>query len=135
MTAQDLLSKGFVQQADGSFVKAVALSGGRVGVEHFARAAVERECDLHDDIIAFCKAQHPKWMFIHARMDQRSTIPVGAADFVIFMPGGKILILECKTKTGKCTPEQAGWALQLQMLGHEVHIVRSLEEFLRLEWK
>lgn len=94
--------------------------------------AVERESDLHDQIISFCKTQHPRWMFIHARMDQRSTIPVGAADFVIFMPGGKILILECKRKGGKCSPEQMGWALQLELLGHTAHVVRSMEQFHKL---
>jgi hypothetical protein len=94
--------------------------------------AEEREVALHERIKAYCKAQWPVWMFIHARSDRQSTIAVGAPDFVIFLPGGHVVCLECKTRTGKLTAEQKAWAYQMNVLGHTVHEVRSFEQFLNI---
>jgi len=86
---------------------------------------------LHEKIMRHCDAQWPKWKYIHARTDQRSTVGIGVHDFTIYLPG-RVLNIECKTKEGKPTPEQLAWALQLEMLGHKVHVVRSMDEFLAL---
>jgi hypothetical protein len=97
---------------------------------------VTRERDLHDQIIEFCNSQFPRWKFIHARMDQKSTLQVGAPDFVIFQPGQsglpppRVRVIECKTKNGKLSPEQLIWHKEMEMLGHVVHVVRSYEEFM-----
>ena len=88
------------------------------------------EMPLHDKIMAHCTAQFPRWLYIRARSDMASTIAVGAQDFTIFMPGGRVLCVECKSATGKCSPEQAGWHREMQRLGHQVYIVRSWGEFL-----
>ena len=93
---------------------------------------VERESDLHNDIIAHCNAQWPRWKFIHCRTDRRSTIAIGAPDFVIFLPHGRVLCLECKRKNAKPTTEQIAWQKEMQLLGHAVHVVRSMEEFQKL---
>lgn len=91
---------------------------------------VKREGDLHDQIINWCDSQWPRVKYIHARMDRRSTIAVGAADFILFLSMGRVLCAECKTKTGKLSAEQSAWAKEMEMLGHAVHVVRSFEEFL-----
>ena len=87
---------------------------------------------LHEKIMRHCDAQWPKWKYIHARTDQRSTVGIGVHDFTIYLPGGRVLNAECKTRDGKPTPEQLAWALQLEMLGHKVHVVRSMDEFLAI---
>jgi hypothetical protein len=66
--------------------------------------------------------------FIHARTDQRSTIALGAPDFVIFYRGNALLV-ECKTKIGKVRPEQLGWHLAAEFQGFKVHVIRSMSQF------
>jgi len=65
------------------------------GDQELAREARQPEVKLHEKIIAHCESQWPRWKFIHARTDRRSTIAVGCQDFTIFMPGG-VLCVECK---------------------------------------
>lgn len=93
--------------------------------------AVAKELPLHDQIIAFCNAQWPRWKFIRARPDERSTIANGAQDFTIWMPGNKVLCIECKSKDGKRSDDQTIWAAEMAMLGVEVRIVRSMAAFLK----
>jgi hypothetical protein len=92
--------------------------------------SVDRERDLHDDIIEFCNAQWPPWKFIHARMDKRSTIAVGAPDFTVCASGGRVFHIEVKGKTTKTSNEQLAWHKQMEMLGHQVHVVTSMSQFL-----
>lgn len=87
---------------------------------------------LHEKIMEHCDKQWPRWKYIHARTDQKSTIGVGVHDFTIYLPGGRLLNIECKTKDGKLTEEQAIWIKELEMLEHPVHIVRSLAEFIAI---
>ena len=91
---------------------------------------VSQERKLHDQIMWHCDNQWPRWKYIHARMDKRSTIAVGAPDFVIFLPVSRTLCVECKKKGAKPTTEQLGWHKEMQMLGHKVHVISSIESFL-----
>jgi hypothetical protein len=43
-----------------------------------------------------------------------------------------VLFIECKSRTGKLSPAQAALKHHAEKLGHLVHVVRSLEEFLKL---
>lgn len=88
--------------------------------------------ELHYPIIEFCNNQHPKWKYIHSRPDQRSTIGEGVQDFTIFAPGGRVFLIECKTRTGKPSEDQRNWAHEMEMIGWIVQIVRSYKEFLEL---
>jgi hypothetical protein len=92
----------------------------------------QREIPLHNRIMAHCNSQWPKWKYIRARSDMASTIAVGAQDFTIFLPGGRVLCVECKSKTGKITPAQRDWEHEMAALGHIVHEVRSFDEFMKL---
>lgn len=87
---------------------------------------------LHAQIMAHCDRQWPRWKYIHSRTDQRSTVEVGAPDFVIFMPEGRIIVVEGKAKGGKVSPEQLAWKLQLELLKTPLHFVWSFEEFLKI---
>lgn len=95
-----------------------------------AAQAVDAEMPLHEDIMRYCDRQWPKWKYIRARSDRRSTIAVGANDFTIFLPHGRVLCIECKSKTGKLSNEQRAWAFEMEKLGHRVHVVQSMDEFL-----
>ena len=84
---------------------------------------------LHRKIMAWCDSQWPKWKYRHSRTDKPSREEIGVEDFTLFAPNGVTYHIECKAKGGKQTPEQLAWAKELEMLGHRVHIVYSLEEF------
>jgi hypothetical protein len=97
-----------------------------------AFASNKSEAALHQEIIDFCKAQVPRWKFIRCRMDLPSSIEVGAHDFTIFASYGRVFSIECKTAKGKLSNEQLGWAHEMNLNGHTVHVVRSMEEFLAI---
>ena len=55
----------------------------------------------------------------------------GVSDTIIVLPG-KVLFVEFKTATGAQKPRQKDFQKTVSGLGHEYHIVRSLEEFKEL---
>lgn len=87
---------------------------------------------LHEQIMRHCDSQWPRWKYLHSRTDQKSTVAVGSHDFTVFLPGSKHLCIECKSKSGKLSSYQLGWAHEMRTLGHEVHVVYSLDQFLEL---
>ena len=96
-------------------------------------APAERETGdggLHEQIMDYCDQQWPRWKYIHARTDQKSTIAVGAPDFVIFLPKGEVMAMECKAKGGKATPEQLAWQMELERLETTLYFVWSFEDFI-----
>jgi hypothetical protein len=62
-------------------------------------------------------------------MAARTHRTAGEPDFLILADGGRVLLIECKTRTGKLSPEQAALKHQAEKLGHRVHVVRSMKEF------
>lgn len=44
----------------------------------------------------------------------------------------RVLLIECKTKVGKLSPEQRAVHAWAEKLGHKVHVVRTFAEFLSL---
>lgn len=92
--------------------------------------AVERERDLHEQIIQHC--QNSRWLYFHSRMDQKSTATVGQPDFTILLPAGRVLFIECKAKGGKLRPEQQRVKMVAECLGHTVHVIYSFDEFLNI---
>lgn len=87
---------------------------------------------LHEQIMRWCDQQWPPWKYIHSRTDRKSTVALGSPDFVIFAPASRTLCLECKQPGRKRTPEQLGFALQMEKLGHKVWLVTTMQEFLAL---
>jgi Holliday junction resolvase len=86
----------------------------------------QTERQLHDDILTECRRRG--WIALHSRMDMAATLTVGAPDFVI-LAEGRILLIEVKTRTGKLSPAQQALHAWARKLGHEVNVVRSVEEF------
>lgn len=94
--------------------------------------AVEKELDLHEDIMQFCNAQWPPWPFLHSDPAKRSRVTPGAPDFVIAMNGGKTLFVECKDRDGKLSADQLIFQKKLEMNSHTLHVIRSMDEFRKL---
>ena len=91
-------------------------------------APVEREADLHQQILDFCRQQEPQWVCIHSRMDAATTTDRGVPDFVILAPG-RVLLVECKRRGGKLSIHQQAWHKRAAAVGHRVVTVTSLREF------
>ncbi len=87
------------------------------------------ESDLHGKIKEHCQAQWPRWKAVSARMDKRSTLPVGCQDFTIFADKGRVFCFECKAKNKKPDADQLIWHKEMAMLGHKVHVIWTFEEF------
>lgn len=126
--ASEMRAKGYTESTPGNWIK-TPFHPPVAGEPEIIHAPVNQESELHDEIEAWCLSQHPRVKYIHARMDKRSTIAVGAPDFVLFLLGGRVLCVECKAKQGKLTPEQLAYHKELEMLGHHPIVVRSFEEF------
>lgn len=101
-------------------------------VEKANRHGVDLEGKLHNQIAQWCDSQWPRWKYRHARMDKRTTEEEGVEDFTIFAPNGRTIHVECKAKGRKLSEEQTIWKHELARLGHEVHVVYSMEEFLNV---
>lgn len=91
-------------------------------------APVEREADLHAQILDYCHRQEPQWVAIHSRMDAATTTDRGVPDFVILAPG-RVLLVECKRRGGKLSIHQQAWHKRAEAVGHRVVTVTSLREF------
>jgi hypothetical protein len=94
------------------------------------KKAEPKESELHAKIREYCKDQWPRWKFIECRMDKRSTIAVGAQDFTIFRPDGKVLCVECKRRGQKLSQEQKAWKKEMEMLEHHVFVIHGWEGFI-----
>lgn len=90
-------------------------------------APVELESPLQEECIAYAKSKG--WWTLWSRMDLRTTTPLGTPDLIVFADRGRVFIVEAKTRKGKLRPAQLGVKIRLESLGHTVHVVRSLREF------
>lgn len=99
--------------------------------------AETKESDIHNAIIAHCKLK--RWIYFHGSTAHRAMRTLGEADFTILADNGRVFFIEAKTKTGKLSPEQLAIKVWAESLGHQIHTIRSMPEFLELvnstEWK
>ena len=91
---------------------------------------VEKESTLHDQILDECKNRG--WLAFHGSMAHKTFRTPGEPDFIIMLDAGRWLAVECKNRDGEVTVEQAGVIAWAAKLGHQIHVIRSLEEFLKL---
>jgi hypothetical protein len=95
-----------------------------------ARNGAVREASLHEEIFDECRRRG--WIALHGSMAERTCRTLGEPDFVILADGGRVLFVECKSRSGKLSPAQAALKHHAEKLGHTIHVVRSLDEFLKL---
>jgi len=86
------------------------------------------EASLHEEIFDACRQRG--WIALHGSMAERTCRTLGEPDFTILADGGRVLFVECKSRSGKLSPAQAALKFHAEKLGHTIHVVRSLEEFL-----
>jgi len=94
------------------------------------QGVAEREAELHEKIFDECRRRG--WIALHGSMAERTCRTLGEPDFVILADGGRVLFVECKSRSGKLSPAQTALKHHAEKLGHTVHVVRSMEEFLKL---
>lgn len=100
---------------------------------HTEARGCEVEKELHEAISRECLRRG--WLAFHGSMTHKTFRTEGEPDFVILCDDGKVLLVECKTRKGKLSPEQLGVHAWAKRLGHEVHTIRSMEEFYALTLK
>jgi hypothetical protein len=92
--------------------------------------AYEQESRLQADIKAECLRRG--WLVLCGSMARKTHRTVGEPDLTILCDAGRILFIECKDKDGKVSQEQGALHAWAEKLGHEVHVVRSLERFIEV---
>lgn len=90
--------------------------------------AVERESDLHDQIIDECDRRG--WQYLHGAMCKRTARTLGEPDFIILASNGRVIFLECKSRTGKLSPDQAAFKAQASRNSHWIWTVHSMSDVL-----
>ena len=106
------------------------LFGGQPAAVRGRRSEASREADLHEEIFSECRRRG--WIALHGSMAERTCRTLGEPDFVILADGGRVLFVECKSRNGKLSPAQVAMKHHAEKLGHTVHVVRSLAEFLEV---
>lgn len=91
--------------------------------------ACDDEGKLHDEIMDECRKRG--WLAFHGSMAHRTKRTPGEPDVILVMPG-RTLFIELKKKDRKLSTEQLGVEAWLRKLGHELHVVRSFEQFLSI---
>lgn len=90
----------------------------------------EDECDLHNQIIDYCKSKG--WQYLHGSMAERTHRTLGEPDFIILAHGSQLRMVECKSRSGKLSLDQQGFIAHAAKNGHVVYVIRSMEEFVKL---
>lgn len=88
------------------------------------------ESELHREIADECAARG--WLPFHGSMAHRTRRIPGEPDFFILCSDGRLLMVECKSRCGKLSTAQLGIIAWAKKLGHEIHVVDSIEQFRRL---
>ncbi len=104
--------------------------GGRPPFLNGTEGNATSEASLHDQIFDLCRQR--VWIALHGSMAERSHRTLGEPDFTILADRGRVLFVECKSRTGKLSPAQAALKMHAETLGHTIHLVRSYDEFLTL---
>ena len=65
-------------------------------------------------------------------MSQKTARTIGEPDWTLLADRGRVFFIECKTAKSKLTPEQLAIKCWAAKLGHTVHVVRSMAEFLQI---
>ncbi len=103
-----------------------------------------KEAALHDAIIDECNRRG--WLYFHGSMAHRTRRTVGEPDFVILanvpdatrdsvIPTAKkpvVFLIECKGTNTKLSVDQLSLHAWAAKLGHTIHVVRTVEEFLQV---
>jgi len=90
-------------------------------------AKPSNEQTLHYTIASECARR--RFYVVHSRMDRPTTQAIGTPDFIVALPGGRTLWVECKRPGGKLRPEQGVARHCLLALDHIHAVVHTIAEF------
>lgn len=107
-----------------------AYNSRRMPKEQKAESGCDKESELHGEIIAECKRRG--WIAFHGSMAHQTFRTLGEPDFVILADNGRVFMVECKTRTGKLSTDQLAIKAWAERLGHQIHVVRSLADFIEI---
>jgi hypothetical protein len=98
--------------------------------EHLQRSVVTL-LQIYENrgLLAFCHVGNGEWR--HKATGGRLKamgVRAGVPDLLIWADGGHCFGVELKAGTGKLSPAQTFWHATLETLGHQVYVVRSLDE-------
>ena len=85
------------------------------------------ERELQNEIIRALNEK--RILFFHGSTAHKTKRTEGEPDFVIALPEGRTLWVECKTRTGKLSEAQTIVRHRLETAGHAYHVVRNISEF------
>ena len=88
----------------------------------------DKESELHAQIMSICKAE--MWIALHSAWGKKTGRLPGEPDFTVVLPDGAVCFVECKKGNEKLTIEQCGVEAWLAKLGHTLHVVRNVTEFM-----
>ena len=88
------------------------------------------ESVLHDQVWTECRRRG--WIALHGAMSEATHRTLGEPDFTILADSGRVFFIECKTAKGKLSGHQLALKAWAAKLGHTVHVVRSMAEFLQI---
>lgn len=88
------------------------------------------EKDLHSRIHEDCTRRG--WVAFHGVMSKRTHRTLGEPDFVILAAGGRLIMVEVKSRTGKLSPAQHAMGFHAEHLGHKIHVVRGFDEWIKI---
>jgi hypothetical protein len=100
-----------------------------------AAAAVEASTAEHEDVLHYAildECARRGWLAFHGSMAHRTHRTTGEPDFVILVAGGRLLLVEAKSRQGKLSPIQQARIAHARKLGHVIHVVRSQKQFREL---
>lgn len=101
-----------------------------ISVLESPRTAYTYEQQLHYDIMEECERRG--WLYFHGAMCKRTHRTSGEPDFHCLLPNGKVLFIECKTRRGKLSESQQSISAHMNRLGHALHVVRSIQDFMQI---
>ena len=98
----------------------------------------EDERQIQRSIVAWARRVAPDARTQHVPMNQANRVAgaimkgdgaaAGFSDLIVIAPGGKTLFLEVKTSSGKLSEAQKSFANDLQLMGHNYSVVRSIDD-------
>lgn len=86
-----------------------------------------REDKLRDEVLQ--EIRDRVWKAFYGTTARATGRTLGEPDIICAADRGRTFYIELKTKTGKLSTDQQAVHAHLRKLGHEVFVVRSLQEF------
>lgn len=103
---------------------------GQTGEEAMAAYSARSEKELQKQIAGILGVRGIR--YLNPAMSKRSPLPIGWADFTIFISPGRVIFMECKIEGGKLTKEQAEFGAWATERGFPYAVVTTLKQAIEM---